>query len=88
LLDYAIKLQFSFLFKETKRLCFRPSSHLFTHYSVNGQRTEMSVGKDCLPEKWNSKAGLAFGAKNNIKALNTPTRENSPTTQLITHRHK
>jgi len=48
----------------------------------------MSVGKDCLPEKWNSKAGLAFGAKNNIKALNTPTRENSPTTQLITHRHK
>ena len=38
--------------------------------TVNGQRTEMSVGKDCLPEKWNSKAGLALGTKDDIKTLN------------------
>lgn len=44
---------------------------IYLRITVDGQRAEMSVGRDCLPEKWNAQAGLASGTKEDIKALNT-----------------
>lgn len=43
---------------------------IYLRITVNGQRAEMSIGRECLPEKWNSQAGLASGTKEDIKALN------------------
>lgn len=37
---------------------------------VNGQRTEVSVGRECEPSRWNSHAGRATGTKEDARTLN------------------
>lgn len=58
-----------FYLKKTKDYVSGPVP-IYLRITVNGQRAEMSVGRDCLPEKWNSQVGLALGTKENIKVLN------------------
>lgn len=62
---------FSFLFylKKPKGYVSGPVP-IYLRITVNGQRAEMSVGRECLPDKWNSEAGLASGTKDDTKALN------------------
>lgn len=37
---------------------------------VNGERTEVSVGRECGPSRWNSHSGRAIGTKEDVRALN------------------
>lgn len=37
---------------------------------VNGQRTEVSVGRECEASRWNSHVGRAIGTKEDVRALN------------------
>jgi len=43
---------------------------IYLRLTVSGQRAEMSTGKECLPERWNSVAGLAKGNTEEVKSLN------------------
>jgi hypothetical protein len=38
---------------------------------VNGQRTEVSVGRECEASRWNSHAGRAIGTKEEVRELNS-----------------
>ncbi|MGV3706888.1 MAG: Arm DNA-binding domain-containing protein [Arcticibacter sp.] len=44
---------------------------IYLRISVDGQRTEDSVGRECDPSRWNSHAGRATGNKEDVRALNT-----------------
>lgn len=39
--------------------------------TTNGQRAEVSTGREWLPEKWNTSSGRASGTKEDVKALNS-----------------
>ena len=43
---------------------------IYMRITVNGKRADMSAGRECDPEKWNSRAGRAIGTKEEIKSLN------------------
>jgi len=43
---------------------------IYMRITVNGKRADMSAGRDCDPNKWNSHSGRAIGTKEEIKALN------------------
>ncbi|MGB4774551.1 MAG: site-specific integrase, partial [Daejeonella sp.] len=43
---------------------------IYLRLTVNGQRAEMSISRECQPERWNSDAGLARGTTEEVKALN------------------
>jgi len=43
---------------------------VYMRITVDGKRVEMSAGRECDPAKWNSHAGRAIGAKEEIKSLN------------------
>ncbi|MGN6646953.1 MAG: Arm DNA-binding domain-containing protein, partial [Cytophaga sp.] len=62
---------FSFLFylKKPKGYVSGPAP-IYLRITVDGLRAEMSVGRECPPEKWNSQAGIASGSKEDTKALN------------------
>lgn len=62
---------FNFLFylKKPKNYVSGPVP-IYLRITVNSKRAEISVGRECLPEKWNSEAGLAIGSKDDVKALN------------------
>lgn len=62
-------LNFLFYLKKPKGYVSGPVP-IYLRLTVNGQRAEMSTGKECLPERWNSDAGLARGTTEEIKALN------------------
>lgn len=38
--------------------------------SVNGTRSEMSMGRDCDPEKWNTIPSRRIGTKSDTKEFN------------------
>ncbi len=37
---------------------------------MNGKRSELSTGRDCLPHEWNGSVGRGIGKKERIKTLN------------------
>ena len=43
---------------------------VYMRISVNGGRTEMSMGRDCEPEKWNNISGRRVGTKSDTKEFN------------------
>jgi len=43
---------------------------IYMRITVNGKRADMSTGRECESSKWNSRAGRAFGTKEEIKSLN------------------
>jgi site-specific recombinase XerD len=43
---------------------------IYLRITVNGQRVEISSGRECNPGKWNSDSGRASGTKEEVKALN------------------
>jgi hypothetical protein len=43
---------------------------VYLRITTNGQRAEVSTGRERLPEKWNTSAGRASGTKEDVKALN------------------
>ena len=44
---------------------------IYLRLTVNGQRSEMSTNRDCLPDKWNKDAGRMAGTKDDVKILNS-----------------
>lgn len=62
-------LNFLFYLKKPKGYISGPVP-IYLRLTVKGQRTEMSIGRECQPERWNSDAGLARGTTEEVKALN------------------
>lgn len=62
-------LNFLFYLKKPKGYVSGPV-FIYLRLTVNGQRAEMSTGKECLPERWNPAAGLAKGTTEEVKSLN------------------
>lgn len=44
---------------------------IYLRITVDGKRAEMSVGRECEFEKWNSSAGRAIGTKEDARTLNS-----------------
>ena len=62
-------LNFLFYLKKPKGYVSGPVP-IYLRLTVNGQRAEMSISRECHPERWNSDAGLARGTTEEVKALN------------------
>jgi site-specific recombinase XerD len=64
------KFRFAFLFKKPKN--YRKGEILiYLRITVDGIPREVSVKRNCDPDRWNPDAGRASGTKESIKALNT-----------------
>jgi site-specific recombinase XerD len=62
---------FSFLFYLKKPKGYASGNvPIYLRITVDGKRAEVSTGRECNPEKWNTDAGRADGTKDDIKALN------------------
>jgi site-specific recombinase XerD len=44
---------------------------IYLRITVDGKRAEMSIGRECESEKWNSSAGRAIGTKEDARTLNS-----------------
>ncbi|MFF5382056.1 Arm DNA-binding domain-containing protein [Pedobacter suwonensis] len=44
---------------------------IYMRITVDGKRAEMSIGRECESDKWNSSAGRAIGTKENVRTLNS-----------------
>lgn len=62
-------LNFLFYLKKPKGYVSGPVP-IYHRLTVNGQRAEMPISRECQPERWNSDAGLARGTTEEVKALN------------------
>jgi site-specific recombinase XerD len=62
-------LSFLFYLKKPKGYVSGPVP-IYLRLTVSSQRAEMSTGRECLPERWNSDAGLARGTTDDVKNLN------------------
>ena len=66
-----MKSNFHLLFYLRKQKNYKGGSlAIYMRITVNGNRADTSVGRDCDANKWNSKAGRAIGTKEEIKMLN------------------
>jgi site-specific recombinase XerD len=66
-----MKTNFSMLFYLKKRKNYAIGLvPIYLRITVDGQRAEVTTGRDCDPEKWNSSSGRANGTKEATKALN------------------
>jgi sulfur relay (sulfurtransferase) DsrC/TusE family protein len=66
-----MKSNFHLLFYLRKQKNYKGGSMaVYMRITVDGKRVEMSTGRECDPAKWNSHAGRAIGAKEEIKSLN------------------
>lgn len=62
---------FNVLFYLKKRSTYKSGPvPIYLRIGVNGQRTEVSVGRECDPSRWNSHAGRATGTKEDARSLN------------------
>ncbi|MDX1938265.1 MAG: site-specific integrase, partial [Flavihumibacter sp.] len=43
---------------------------IYLRITVGGQRTEISTGRECLPEKWNTHSGRMTGTREDVRVLN------------------
>jgi site-specific recombinase XerD len=66
-----MKTNFSMLFYLKKQKNYTKGLvPIYLRITVDGQRAEVTTGRDCDPEKWNSSSGRANGTKEVIKTLN------------------
>lgn len=62
---------FNVLFYLKKRSTYKSGPvPIYLRIGVNGRRTEVSVGRECDPSRWNSHAGRATGTKEGARTLN------------------
>lgn len=45
------------------------SAPIYLRITVEGKRAEIATGRQCDPQRWNSKSGGATGTKEDVKAL-------------------
>jgi len=66
-----MKTNFSVLFYMKKPSYYKGgAAPIYMRLTVDSKRTEISTGRECLPERWNSAAGRGTGTKEEIKSLN------------------
>lgn len=67
-----MKGNFHLLFYLRKQKIYKGGPRaIYMRITVAGKRAEMSIGRECEPEKWNSSAGRAVGTKEDARTLNT-----------------
>lgn len=67
-----MKTNFNLLFYLKKPKAYQTGvMPVYLRITVNGKRAEVSAGRDCQPDRWNTGAGRAVGTKEATKALNT-----------------
>ena len=63
-----MKTNFSMLFYMKKQKNYQSGmAPIYLRITVDGQRAEVTTGRECDPEKWNKKSSRAFGTKEEIK---------------------
>lgn len=66
-----MKINFSMLFYMKKQKNYKTgSAPIYLRITVDGQRAEITTGRECDPAKWNSKAGRANGTKEEVRNFN------------------
>jgi len=66
-----MKGNFHLLFYLRKQKVYKGGPRaIYLRITVDGKRAEMSVGRDCESEKWNSSSGRAIGTKEDARILN------------------
>lgn len=66
-----MKTNFSMLLYTKKQRNYKSGlSLIYLRITVDGKRSEVTTGRDCNPENWNSKSGRVLGTKEDIKSLN------------------
>lgn len=66
-----MKTNFSMLFYIKKQKNYQSGLvPIYLRITVDGQRSEVTSGRECDPEKWNSKSGRVAGTKEDIKSCN------------------
>ena len=58
-----------FYMKKQKNYTTGPAP-IYLRITMAGKRAELATGRDCDPERWNSKLGRAIGTKEDIKSFN------------------
>ena len=67
-----MKSNFHLLFYLRRQKNFKGGAvPIYMRITVSGRRAELSAGRQCLPGRWNSRAGRAIGTKEEIRALNS-----------------
>jgi hypothetical protein len=71
-MDIIMKTNVSILFYMKKpKTYLKGPAPIYIRITVDGKRSELSSGRDCEPEDWNSKMGRSSGKKEKAKSLNT-----------------
>jgi len=66
-----MKSNFHLLFYIRKQKNYKGGAMpIYMRITVSGKRVDLSAGRSCEPDKWNSHAGRANGTKEEIKSLN------------------
>jgi site-specific recombinase XerD len=66
-----MKTNFSLLFYMKKQKNYQNgAAPIYLRITVAGKRAEITAGRECEPERWNSKAGRMSGSKEDAKSLN------------------
>ncbi|WDF57164.1 site-specific integrase [Mucilaginibacter sp. KACC 22063] len=66
-----MKTNFSLLFYMKKQKNYQSgAAPIYMRITVNGKRSEVTTGRECLPERWNAAAGRVNGSKEEIRAFN------------------
>ncbi len=66
-----MKTNFNLLFYLKKQKVYASGPMpIYMRITVNGKRSEVSVGRECEPSVWNKHAGRGIGTKSEVKALN------------------
>ena len=66
-----MKTNFSMLLYMKKQKIYKLGlAPIYLRITGDGKRSEVSTGRECYPENWNSKFGRAIGTKEDIKSYN------------------
>lgn len=66
-----MRTQVNLLFYLKKRATYKSGPvTIYLRFTIEGQRTEVSTGKNCEPTRWNGQAGRATGTKEDVRTLN------------------
>nr|WP_294897148.1 site-specific integrase [uncultured Pedobacter sp.] len=66
-----MKTNFSLLFYIRRQKNYQSGPiPIYLRITVDGKRSELSTGRDCLPDEWNGSLGRGVGKKERIKTLN------------------
>jgi hypothetical protein len=64
-------LSLLFFLKKPKNYKDGAPRFIYLRITVDGQRAELSAGREIEPDRWNAKAAKAIGTKEETKTLNT-----------------